>query len=127
MDVLVSAPVFPSEDQNKVMQAVNRIFPSAVLEISEGMTGGRTDIENFSTQIRRQKILDAARSVMIKGRRKDRTVFHLNKQAAFAGKISFTDERAVLGTIMVIIEDEDIDAAINIIAPATVDGKEVRI
>jgi len=127
MDVLVSAPVFPSEDQNKVVQAVNRIFPSAVLEISEGVAEGRTDIEEFSNQIRRQKILDAARSVMIKGRRKDRTVLLLNKQAAFAGKISFTDERAVLGAIRVIIEDEDIDAAINIIAPPTVDGKEVKI
>jgi predicted RNA binding protein with dsRBD fold (UPF0201 family) len=64
---------------------------------------------------------------MIKGRRKDRTVFDLNKQAAFAGRISFTEERAVLGTIRVTIEDEDIDAAINIVAPATVDGKEVKI
>ena len=127
MDVFVSAPVFPSEDQNKVMQAITRIFPTAALETSEGTVGGRADLEHFSTQIRRQKILDAARSVMIKGRRKDRTVFHLNKQAAFAGKISFTEERAVLGTILVTVEDDDIDAVINIVAPATVDGMEVKI
>ena len=127
MDVFVSAPIFPSEDQNKVVQAITNIFPSAALEISDGNAEGKADIEHFSTQIRRQKILDAARSVMIRGRRKDRTAFLLNKQAAFAGKISFTDERSVLGTIRVTIEDDDIDAAINTIAPGTVDGKEVKI
>ena len=126
MDVFVSAPIFPSEDQSKVVQAITHIFPTAALEISEGKAEGKADLEHFSIQIRRQKILDAARSVMIRGRRKDRTAFDLNKQAAFAGKISFSEEKAVLGTIRVTVSDDDIEAAINIIAPVTVDGKEVK-
>jgi predicted RNA binding protein with dsRBD fold (UPF0201 family) len=127
MDVHVSAPIFPSEDPDKVVRSITNIFPSAELEISEGKAEGKADMENFSMQIRRQKILDAARSVMFKRKRGPRTVFHLNKQAAFAGRISFSEERAVLGTITVTVEDGDIDAAIDTVAPATMDGKEVRI
>ena len=126
MDVLVSAPVFPSEDAEKVMHAVKNIFPTATLERSEDGVNGTADLEYFSKRIRQQKILDAARSVMRKGRRSGRTVFRLNKQAAFAGKISFAEERTVLGTITVTVEDEDIDSVIDTVAPVTVDGMEVR-
>lgn len=129
MLVKVSARIYPSEDPDKVRQAILNIFPSAVLETSENKVEGTADTVHFCKQIRRQKILDSTRSVMIKGSRNMNgvTTFYINKQVAFAGTISFTEEKTILGSIRVTIEDDDITALIDTIAPVTVDGEEVRI
>jgi len=126
--IRVACPVLPSEDPEKVKKAVTNIFPDIDADVQDGtITGDTESLEHFAAQIRRQRILDTARSVMMKGRRGERTVFHMNKQAAFAGKISFTEERTILGTISVTITSDDITAFIEALAPQTVDGEEVMI
>ena len=122
----IFCPVFPSEDPEKVRTAILKVFPDAELEMGEDEIKGRTDnLDRFSKQIRKQKILDTTRSVMIHGKRGDRTRFFLNKQVAFVGKVSFCEERTILGTIKVVVTDEDIDGLIDRVAPITVDGEEV--
>ncbi|MCL2890424.1 MAG: hypothetical protein FWF40_00850 [Methanomassiliicoccaceae archaeon] len=124
----ISCPVFPSEDPERVRQAVLNIFPRAELILSGGtLSGDAGGADHFGEQIRRQRILDSTRSMLIKGRSGDHSVIHLNKQAAYAGKISFTEARTILGTIKVIFRSDDIVALIGSIAPQTVDGEEVRI
>ena len=127
MFVTISAPVFPSEDPEKVEKAIRNIFPDAELEFADGTIEGEADLTYFSNLIRKQKILDVTRSVMTKGQRGRKTIININKQVAFVGKISYTEEKAVLGTIKVILEDENLEALIDMIAPNTVDGEEVRI
>ena len=122
----ISCPIFPSEDPEKVRTAVLKVFPDAELEETEnGLTGRSANLDRFSKQIRKQKILDTTRSVMIHGKRGDRTRFFLNKQVAFVGKISFCEEKTILGTIKVVVIDEDSDELIDKVAPITVDGEEV--
>ena len=122
----ISCPIYPSEDPEKVRTAVLKVFPDAVLEESEeGIRGTSSNLDRFSKQIRKQKILDTTRSVLIHGKRGDRTRFFLNKQVAFVGKISFCEERTILGTIKAVITDDDIDGLIDRVAPVTVDGEEV--
>ena len=122
----ISCPIYPSEDPEKVRTAVLKVFPDASLEESEdGIRGTSQSLDRFSKQIRKQKILDTTRSVMIHGKRGDRTRFFLNKQVAFVGKISFCEEKTILGTIKVVVIDEDIDELIDKVAPVTVDGEEV--
>ncbi|MDR0791305.1 MAG: hypothetical protein LBE47_02070 [Methanomassiliicoccaceae archaeon] len=126
--IRISCPIFPSEDPERVMRAVSNIFPDAALDVNENMiTAEQTDMRHFGEQIRRQRILDTARSVMIKGRKGERSVFHMNKQTAYAGKISFVEEKTILGTIKVTLEADDITEFIERIAPQTVDGEEVKI
>ena len=126
--VSISCPVFPSEDPERVRQAVLNIFPDADLDMSDGTLSGETDsVEHFGAQIRRQRILDAVRSVLIKGRRGGNITFNLNKQAAFAGKISFAEEKTILGTIRVTLRSDDITSFIEKLAPQTVDGEEVFV
>jgi hypothetical protein len=126
--VSISCPVFPSEDQERVRQAVLNIFPGTELVLTEGTLSGETDnVDHFSEQIRRQRILDSTRSMLIKGRNGEHSSVHLNKQAAYAGKISFTEARTILGTIKVIFRSDDITAFIGSLAPQTVDGEEVLI
>lgn len=128
-DVTVSCPVYPSEDPDKVRAALLSIFPTGDFALADGEMKGPADLDRFGELIRRQKILDTARSQMQKGIRKGkgRTVFSLNKQVATVGKVSFVDYRTVLGTITVSVEDEDIEGLIDRVAPMTVNGEEVRV
>ncbi len=123
----IECPVNPSEDPEKVSAAILSIFPDAELELQEGRFVGCASIDHFSKLIRKQRILDATRGVMIKNRRGDKTWVNLNKQVATVGKVSFADRNPVLGAIEVCIEDGDIEALIDRVAPVTVDGEEVRI
>ena len=128
--VSIYTPVHPSEDPEKVRSAIEKLFPDAeITEVDGGFEAEADNLDRFSKQIRKQKILDTTRSVMMRGSRRGgiRTTFYLNKQVAFMGKVSFTEERAILGSIKVKVEDDDIDALIDTVAPETVDGEEVRI
>ena len=125
--VTIECQVNPSEDEEKVAAAILSIFPDAELERTDSGFKGTATIDHFSKQIRRQKILDATRGVMIKNRRGSKTWVNLNKQVATVGKISFADKSPVLGAIEVCIEDDDIEGLIDIVAPVTVNGEEVRI
>ena len=125
--VTIECLVNPSEDEEKVEAAILSIFPDAELERTPMGFRGTATIDHFSKMIRRQKILDATRGVMLKNRRGDKTWVNLNKQVATVGKISFADKNPVLGAIEVCIEDDDIEGLIDIVAPVTVNGEEVRI
>lgn len=126
--VTVTCPVFPSEDPDKVRAALLNIFPTGEFELGEKEMKGQADLKQFSTLIRRQRILDTARHQMQRGTRGSdtKTVFSLNKQVATVGKVSFVDYRTVLGTISVCVEDDDINLLIDRVAPMTVDGEEVK-
>ena len=126
--VTVSCPVYPSEDSEKVRAALTLLFPTGQFELSDGKMSGEADLDNFSVLIRRQRILDTARSMMIKGKGRygTKTRFSLNKQVATVGKVSFVDYRTALGTIEVAVEDDELDALIDRVAPVTVDGEEVK-
>ncbi len=123
--VRISCPVNPSEDEEKVRSAVLSIFPDAELSLNDGRLEGEATLDRFSKAIRRQKILDATRAVMIMNSRGNTTRLSLNKQVATVGKVSFADKRPVLGAIEVTIEDDDLMALIDRVAPITVDGEEV--
>jgi predicted RNA binding protein with dsRBD fold (UPF0201 family) len=124
--ISVSCPIYPSEDPDKVRDAVLRIFPGMELEETDTRLSGSGSMENFSELIRKQKILDSTRSALFKGKHGAETRLRLNKQAAKVGKISFAEPRSVLGCIEVTVEGDDLETFIDTIAPATVDGKEVR-
>ncbi|NLU45595.1 MAG: hypothetical protein GXX87_01425 [Euryarchaeota archaeon] len=124
--ISVSCPIYPSEDPDKVRDAVLRIFPGMELEETDTRLSGSGSMENFSELIRKQKILDSTRSALFKGKHGAETRLRLNKQAAKVGKISFAEPRSVLGRIEVTVEGDDLETFIDTIAPATVDGKEVR-
>ncbi|MBE6527916.1 MAG: hypothetical protein E7Z64_01920 [Thermoplasmata archaeon] len=125
--VTIECQVNPSEDPDKVAAAIISIFPDAELELGDKGFKGTATLNHFSKQIRKQKILDATRGVMIKNMRGNKTWVNLNKQVATVGKVSFADKNPVLGAIEVCIQDDDIEGLIDIVAPVTVDGEEVRI
>ena len=97
------------------------------LELGDrGYEGTAPSLDGFGRLIRRQKILDASRSILLKNMHGSTTRMSLNKQVATVGKVSFADRNPVLGAIDVTVEDDDLEALIDRVAPMTVDGEEVK-
>ena len=114
----------PTEDPEKVKQAVLNLFPGSEIEGAEGGFFARCDsTERFKEVLWNLRILDTARAVLLRGMRENRTSFSLNKQVAFVGKVSFVQEPMPLGSIDVVVEDEHLDELIDSIAPRTVNGE----
>lgn len=125
--VKIFCPVNPSEDAEKVHSAVMTIFPDAIFELVDGAyRGSAPGLDRFSALIRKERILDATRSILLRNAKNDRTRFMINKQVATVGKISFVERPPVLGAIEVSVEDDDILALIDRVSPVTVNGEEVK-
>ncbi|MEM3012089.1 MAG: RNA-binding domain-containing protein [Candidatus Hadarchaeales archaeon] len=130
MRVWVEAEVKPSEDPSKVERAVRNLFPSLPLERVEGkVRGGSEDpgvLSHLRDLLRLQAIRDSSRNCLLKGRGEGRLEFWLNKQAAFVGKVSFTEGEAPLGPIRVLIETKDTELVLDYLAPRTKEGRALR-
>ena len=85
--VTISCPVNPSEDPDKVRSAVLAIFPDAELEpVEGGFEGTVPSLDSFGKLIRRQRILDAARAVLISNMRGHRTRMSLTSRWRPSGR-----------------------------------------
>lgn len=119
------ASCYPTEDREKVRQALLNIFPGAEIEEGASMLTARTEsADRLREIILDNHIRDTARAVMLHGVRDGSTRFTLNKQVAFVGKVSFLDGPVALGGIEVEVRDENIEKAIDFMAESTVEGTE---
>lgn len=98
-------------------RAILNLFPDARLTEGEMISGEAEDLERLAELLRTQRIRDSAREVIRGSIRDDRIVFHLNKQAALVGKVSFST-LSPLGDIVVTIEADDIEAVMEQLTPA---------
>lgn len=100
--------VFPTEDISRVLKAMINILPESALE-RENWNGSiklvaRSDdinaLERLREMLATQRIRSAARSLLLSGIRGQGIQIELNKQAAYANRISFADpEDNPLGTL----------------------------
>jgi predicted RNA binding protein with dsRBD fold (UPF0201 family) len=120
VQISIRVPVFPTEVPEKVILAVTNIFPDAILtfEDEHTLSGHASDIMHFAQLIKNAKIRDTVRAMLYKNLKSGKTHFNLNKQAAYAGVVSFAVGEP-LGEISVEIEDANIHALIDTIAPDT--------
>jgi hypothetical protein len=125
--VKIEVVVNPTEDLEKVKKAVENMFGSLEFEIKPG-TGGYVYIsENqgyesliiFHELINSEKILAAARKIFRDEMTEKSVNFYLNKQVAYAGHISFSQQTAEspLGPIKVQIYCDNPKQLIDWLAP----------
>jgi predicted RNA binding protein with dsRBD fold (UPF0201 family) len=112
MDIAIEAPIHPTEDPERVFQAVKNLFPDVV----RGESYKSQDIQTLARRISELMIKDTARVLLLRSIRGNEILFHLNRQAAFAGKVNFTDGKSVLGDITVRITDDEPEKIARIIA-----------
>jgi predicted RNA binding protein with dsRBD fold (UPF0201 family) len=125
--VRVETEINPTEDEGKVEAAVTNIFDSASVEVKPSYKGsllyataeGRDALVKFRDLLSLDRIRAAARKVFFGGLRGNSVQFCLNKQVAFAGHVSFSEETAEspLGPLKVTINCEAPQQLINWLAP----------
>ncbi|MCW3995005.1 MAG: hypothetical protein NWE98_02500 [Candidatus Bathyarchaeota archaeon] len=100
--VFVEADINPTEDEDKVKAAVNNVLANASITIKPSQKGtilsaeakGQDSLVKLRNLLRNDRIRDAARRLLFKSIRGNTISFFLNKQVAFAGHISFSEETA---------------------------------
>jgi hypothetical protein len=115
--VRIETEVNPTESEDKVKAAINNVFGGASITAAASHRGmvltaqakGRTSLVKFRNLLRSDRIRDAARRLLLKSIRDNTITFFLNKQVAYAGHVSFSEETAEspLGPIRVVIESEN--------------------
>ena len=114
----------PTEDPERVAEAIANIFPDLEIErVEGGLFAHGEGFEAFKDGIRKARMLDAAHAEMVRGMQGDRTRFLLHKQAAYVGRIGFVAERSDIGSMEVVFESSDIEGLIDELAPRTVNGE----
>jgi uncharacterized protein len=127
IEVSIYVLIRPTERVEKVVHAVENIFPGLIMDIRGDRIEAYNGVEALQTLhklLREQQILDTARSVMLNGRVGESFQFRLNKQAAFMGKVNFPPEEEPLGSIHVQITGGD--RLIDWLAPRTENGVPVK-
>ena len=118
----ISVPVYCTESKEKVEKALKNVFPSVEFTLSEGhYTGKSQDIQSldhFRALLKYQQIRDTANTMLKRSLHNGELVFYLNKQAAFMGKVNFSEE-CPLGPITVNVKGKDLGHVINYLSPRT--------
>jgi predicted RNA binding protein with dsRBD fold (UPF0201 family) len=127
--LLVEAGINPTETEEKVKTAVTNMFGELSMHVEPQVVGSvlvaeaksREALENFRGALRRDRVRAAARKLLRSSAKGSTVSFCLNKQVAFAGHVSFSQEtgESPLGPIRVIIKSENLRELIDWLAPRT--------
>ena len=119
----------PTEAEEKVKMAVANLFGNIPTQTKPYYKGsvliaeakGQEALVKLRNLLRRDRVRDAARKVLFNVLKGKTISFCLNKQVAFAGHVSFSEEVAEspLGPIRVIIQCENPRQLIDWLAPKT--------
>ena len=127
--VHVEAEINPTESEDKVKAAVTNVLGNASITIKPSHKGsilnaeakGQDSLVKLRNLLRNDRIRDAARKLLFRSISGNKIIFCLNKQVAFVGHVSFSEETAEspLGPIRVTIETESPQQLIDWLAEKT--------
>jgi hypothetical protein len=131
VEIEAEAFIYPTEDPEKVEKAIKTVFPkcsmslenpSEEVRILRAREYGKEALIPLQSLLRQDRIRDAARSVLMSGISDNMVTFHLNKQVAFVGHISFSmpNAESPLGPITVRIRCENPIGLVEWLAPRSV-------
>jgi len=126
-EIIVKTEIKPTEDENKVRKAIENIINFERLDLVEefgkkyyiAKAYSLKALDKISNHIRRSRIELTARNIFEKSIEGNKISFKLNKQAAYANRISFVtiEGEATLGAIEIEIIAENIRKIIDYMAP----------
>jgi uncharacterized protein len=127
--VFVETQINPTENEENVKVAINNFLDGATITIKPSIKGssltavakGQESLFKFRNLLHNDRIRDASRRLLFKSIRGNMISFYLNKQVAFVGHISFSEESAEspLGPIRVNIETDNPEQLIDWLAEKT--------
>ncbi len=111
MEVAVTARLNPTEGKEKLLKALENVFPSMEFKLADGLLvglgEGKDGLAILKEHLKLQLIRASARSFLRARIEDEKLSFGIHKQAAYMGKISFVDFPIALGTISVEITGKD--------------------
>ncbi|MFO8132411.1 MAG: RNA-binding domain-containing protein [Thermoplasmatota archaeon] len=114
MEIHVEAPVTATEAPGRVVEAIRTVFPDASLTVSDDrVTGEAQTLDTLKELLAQFQILDTARMLLHRRIDDGRLCFRLNKQAAYAGTVNFSEVGHPLGDITVTITDGDLPGLVD--------------
>ncbi len=129
IEVHIEAEINPTEDEAKVKRAVENLFGNVEFKVKPQRRGsllvangsGMEALTKLQNLLRRERIRDAARTVLYAGLSGSAVVFYLNKQVAYAGHVSFSQPlgESALGAVRVEIRCSNLRAVVDSLAPRT--------
>jgi len=129
IEVTVYSAVQPTERVDRVVLAIENIFPGLIMDIRTDRINaynGPQSLIRLQRLLRSQKILDAARSVLQGGIRGNVIQFQLSKQAAYMGMVSFPPQEEPLGSLHIQVLATEGERIIDWLAPVTENGVAVE-
>lgn len=127
--IFVETQINPTENEESVKAAVNNFLDNATITIKPSIKGnsltaiakGQNSLFKLRNLLHNDRIRDASRRLLFKSIRGNMIYFYLNKQVAFVGHISFSEEssESPLGPIRVNIETDDPEQLIDWLAEKT--------
>lgn len=129
VEVEIETTIHPTENEEKVVNAVRNLFPDAEIKIENGKLYARTtDLNKFRELLRRQKILDTARTELVKGKQNGEVIVYLNKQTATISRVNFCEEDAILSPLKITFRLYNVlfGRFLDYVAPQTKDGKPIE-
>ena len=126
----ITVKVNPTEDFEKVKKAVQNLFPATSFKkipqkkghLLKAKLDDKAGLSKFYNLLRKERILDAARSILLKGIEGNKITFYLNKQVAYVEHISFCEPlgESPLGPIKVEMTCDDTREFVDWLAPRSV-------
>jgi predicted RNA binding protein with dsRBD fold (UPF0201 family) len=124
IDLKVETIVNPSENVQKVIDAIENIFTRCSPELSfrsrvVGRAVGSDSLSILYEQVRSRSAMGVLRRMLLDNRAGDSTWFLLNKQAATSGIAAIIEDQqeSPLGPIRVTINCEELDKVIDWLVP----------
>jgi predicted RNA binding protein with dsRBD fold (UPF0201 family) len=127
--VFVETEIYPTESEENVRTSITSFLDNTTITVKSVAKGstltavakGQESLIKLRNMLRNDRIRDAARRFLFKSIRGNMISFCLNKQVAFSGHISFSEQTAEspLGPIRVNIETDNAEQLINWLAEKT--------
>ena len=127
--VFVETEIYPTESEENVRTSITSFLDNTTITVKSNAKGstltavakGQESLIKLRNMLRNDRIRDAARRYLFKSIRGNMISFCLNKQVAFCGHISFSEQTAEspLGPIKVNIETDNAEQLIDWLAEKT--------
>lgn len=124
LELKVEAAVNPSEDPQKVIDAIERVIDRCSPEFRfgsrvVGRAAGTEPLSLLYEQVRSRSAMGVLRRMLLDNRAGDSTWFLLNKQAATAGIAAVIEheQESPLGPIRVTLSCEELDSVVDWLVP----------
>ena len=112
MKIKISTPLYPTEDGDKIISSLEKIFPVKFKKKKGEIYSEFTDInllENLKRKVEDGRIKTTVLYLLEKNKSGNSSKLELNKQTLIVGKIHFVEEDYALGNV--IIEFDDVNKA----------------